>query len=247
MSERRKTPIDLKHIPANMCSTDLRLELLSQVPFFARFNPQDLVFVNQRFHEKGFTAEEFIYYEGDPAASFFVVADGRVKLIRHTASGKDVMLDLLTTGEFFGSLSTLEDELNAETVQAQTNTCVLTIEKHAFLKILDRFPSAAMAVLKITSQRLAEAQEMIRQISVYTVEQRLAFTLLRLADKFGKPSSLGLLIEVPLSRDDLAQMTATTTETASRVLSQFQKQGLIESGRQWISVKDRPALEKLAG
>jgi CRP/FNR family transcriptional regulator, nitrogen oxide reductase regulator len=247
MSERRKTPIELKPVPAHMCSIELRLEILSRVPFFAILPPQDLAKINQQFHEKGFSAEEYIYYEGDPAASLFVVADGRIKLIRHTVSGKDVMLDLLTPGEFFGSLSSLEQELNAETAQAQTNACILTIEKREFRKILDSFPGVAMAVLEITSRRLNAAQEMIRQISAYSVEKRLAFTLLRLADKFGKNSDVGLLIEVPLSRDDLAQMTGTTTESASRILSQFHKQGFIESGRQWIAVTDRLALERLAG
>jgi CRP/FNR family transcriptional regulator, nitrogen oxide reductase regulator len=247
MSERRKTPIELKPVPAHMCSTDFRLEILSQVPFFANLPPVDLVKINNRFHERGFSADEYIYYEGDPASSLFVVADGRVKLIRHTLSGKDVLLDLLKTGEFFGSLSHLEQELNAETAQAQTDVCILTIAKSEFRKILDTFPKVAIAVLEITSRRLNVAQEMIRQISGYSVEIRLAFTLLKLVDKFGKESDVGLLIEVPLSRDDLAQMIGTTTESASRVLSRFHKQGIIETGRQWIAVIDRPALEKHAG
>jgi CRP/FNR family transcriptional regulator, nitrogen oxide reductase regulator len=247
MAERRKNPLELNPVPADMCSTDLRLEILGRLPFFANLPLKDLVGINERFHEKGFSANKYIYYEGDPASSLFVVADGRVKLIRHTLSGKDVVLDLLTPGEFFGSLSHLEQELNAETAQAQTDVCILTIEKSEFRKILDTFPGVALAVLEITSRRLNAAQEMIRQISVYSIEKRLAFTLLKLADKFGKNSDVGLLIEVPLSRDDLAQMTGTTTESASRVLSQFHKQGLIESGRQWVAVTDRLALERLAG
>jgi CRP-like cAMP-binding protein len=78
------------------------------------------------------------------------------------------------------------------------------------------------------------------------VERRLAYTLLKLAEKFGQPKELGLLIQVPLSRDDLAEMAGTTTETASRVMSQFQKDGLIDSGRGWVAVTNRDGLEAAA-
>jgi CRP-like cAMP-binding protein len=86
---------------------------------------------------------------------------------------------------------------------------------------------------------------MVRQLSAHSVEHRIAFTLLKLADKFGERQDDGLLIQTPLSRDDLAEMTGTTTESASRAVSQFQKAGWIDTGRQWVKITDRQGLEEM--
>jgi CRP-like cAMP-binding protein len=81
---------------------------------------------------------------------------------------------------------------------------------------------------------------------VQTIEQRIAFTLLKLVNKVGEQKDIGLLIQLPLSKSDLAGMTGTSTEMASRIMSQFQKQGIIKTGRQWVSITDLKRLEHLA-
>jgi CRP-like cAMP-binding protein len=84
------------------------------------------------------------------------------------------------------------------------------------------------------------------QLSALPVEQRVALTLLKLGEKLGRENDSGLLIDVPLSRDELAEMTGTTPETVSRILSQLQNQKIIDSGRQWVTILNRPGLERLA-
>ncbi|MEJ2348330.1 MAG: Crp/Fnr family transcriptional regulator [Anaerolineales bacterium] len=246
MSERRKSPVDAESITPQMCSTDVRLEVLSRVPFFAGLADEDLRRINRLFREQGFASGEAIYFAGDPAARLYVVAEGKVKLMRHTWAGKDVMLDMLAPGEFFGSLSTLRHDQYPDTAQSQTAACVLSIESEEFRDILKDYPQVALKVLDITSERLKSAHETIRQLSVFSVERRIAHTLLKLGEKLGQQDKVGLLIQVPLSRDDLAEMTGTTTESASRVMSQFQKDGLIESGRQWVAITDLEGLESIA-
>lgn len=246
MKERRKTPLISEPVPAHQCSIDLRLKIIGGLPFFAGLKPEEIAEINRSFHEKGFQSEETIFFAGDPASHLYVVADGRVKLMRHTVAGRDVLLELLIPGEFFGSLSAAPEEEYPETAVAMTPVCVLSIDKAAFRAVLSRYPSAALKVLDIVGHRLQSAREMVRQLSAFSVEKRIAYVLLRLADKLGKRRSVGLLIDTPLSREDLAKMTGATVETASRVMSAFQRQGLIDSGRQWVSLKDRPGLEAIA-
>ena len=246
MSDRRKTPLEDEDIRPQACSVDLRLEILGQVPFFAGLSPESVSSINQLFHEHGYLSGEMIYLSGDPAKRLYVVAAGKVKLLRHTLKGKDVLLDILQPGEFFGSLSALGDDEYTETAQAQTDACILGIDSDSFRKILDSHPRVALKVLDTMAERLKSAQEMVRQLSVHSVERRIAYTLLKLGEKLGQEGEVGLLIQVPLSREDLAQMTGMSPETASRVLSQFQKDGLIESGRQWISIINKEALEAIA-
>lgn len=244
-SERRKSPVEPENIQVEMCSIDLRLQILSQVPFFAGLTPKEIQDINSRFTEQGFGPGDTIIYAGDPAEHLYVVAAGKVKLLRHTLAGKDLLIDILTTGEFFGSLQALGDAEYPDTATAQTTVCTLVIGANKFRQVLEQYPGVTLRVLEITANRLKSAHEMLRQVSAYSVEHRIAYTLLKLAEKLGEEQETGLLIQAPLTRDDMAEMTGTTTETASRVLSQFQKEGLINSGRQWIAIADLDRLKEM--
>ncbi len=246
MKIHRHTPLATEDITPQMCSTDVRLRILGQVPFFAHLGHGDIEAVNALFRERGYTPGETIYRAGDPAARLYVVASGKVKVTRPTPTGQDVLLEILTPGEFFGSLSALGDREYADTAQAQTACCVLGIGTHEFHSILERYPAVAMQVLNILASRLQEAQDTIHQLSANSVESRVAAALLKLAEKLGQETKNGTLIQMPLSRQDLAEMTGTTTETVSRVLSHFRKAGLISSGRRWIALTNRDRLKTLA-
>ncbi len=242
MPTQRKTPLVTDQIESHLCTVGLRLELLSLVPFYLGLAEQDLREINQLFVEKGYTAGEPIIFVGDPATRLYVVADGNVKLMQHALSGQDVLLDVLKPGEFFGSLSILGDDEYSETAVAHTPCCVISIGADEFRKILQDYPKVALKVIDIIAGRLKSAHEMIRQLSVHAVEQRIAHVLLKLAEKLGQEKDIGLLIQLPLSRADLAEMVGTTTESASRAMSQFQKAGLVRSGLRWVAITNREGL-----
>lgn len=246
MPHRRKSPVEPEAIEPHMCSVGLRLEILHHVPFFASLPHDAIEQINTRFRDQGFIEEEPIFYAGDPAARLYVVASGKVKLMRHTLAGQDVLLEILAEGDFFGSLSVLGDDVYPDTAIAQTTVCALSIGAEDFRTIMAQYPAVALAVLDITAARLREAHEAIRQISAHSAEQRIAYTLLKLADKLGEPQDVGLLIQMPLSREDIASMVGSTPETASRILSAFQKEGLIHTGRQWVAITDRDRLQEIA-
>jgi CRP-like cAMP-binding protein len=228
-----------------MCDLDLRLYILGRLPFFKGLPPEKISEINGLFIERGYTAGESIYLEGSPAQRLYAVADGNVKLMRHTMSGKDVMLDILKPGEFFGSMTHSGDDVYTETAYAHTPLCTLSVEGEDFRLLLVENPPIALNVMDSMAERLRSAQEMVRLLSVASVEQRLAYVLLKLGDKFGESGQVGLLIQMPLGRDDLAELIGTTTETASRVMSQFQKQRLIQTGRQWVAITDKSGLAAL--
>lgn len=228
-----------------MCDLELRLYILGRLPFFSGLPDSTISDINALFTERGYAVGEIIYFEKNPASRLYVVADGHVKLMRHTLSGKDVMLDVLNQGDFFGSLTHAEDDTYSETAHAHTPVCTLSIEGNDFRQILSRHPPVAIKVMEIMAQRLREAHEMVRLLSVSSVEQRLAHVLLKLGDKLGEKDDVGLLIQLPMGRGDLAELTGTTTETASRVMSQFQKEGLIQTGRRWVAITDKPGLAAL--
>jgi CRP/FNR family transcriptional regulator, nitrogen oxide reductase regulator len=246
MKHHRKSPLDSHFVDPHMCSLDLRLEILQRAPFFAGLSQAQLGEINSYFRETGFQPGERIYYEGDPAKRLYAIATGRVKLTRVTQSGKNILLDILAPGEFFGSLVVDAKDEYPETAESLTDTCILSIGAEEFQRIMLLHPSIAVRVMQALSERLKNAHEAVRQLSAYPVEKRIAYTLLQLGAKLGEKQEIGLLIQVPLSREDLADMTGTTTETASRVISQFQKDGLVVTGRQWIAITDWVGVSSLA-
>lgn len=244
--DRRTTPLEPEPIEPQMCSVDLRLQILRGLPFFAGLPDDAITAINPLFRETGYEPGEPIYYAGDPAERLFVVAAGKVKLLRHALSGQERVLDLLLPGDFFGSLPVLGEPVYPDTAQAHTLCCVLAISAEGFKTILDRYPPVTRALLAIVAERLRAAQAMLHQTGTAPVESRVAALLLKLAERLGDERAEGWLIQTPLSRQDIADMLGITVETASRTLSQFRKDGLIRSGRRWIAIADRERLAALA-
>lgn len=244
---RRYNPVSPVSITPEMhCSISEQRRLLSASPFFGSLSEEDIVDVQSQFHQHHYHAGDRIQNAGDAAIRLSVVAAGMVKIVRPTLDGQDVLLDFVGPGGYFGSLAELGDAVYREDVTAHTDCCILYTTAETFHSLLRRYSGAAIAALDIVTSRLGEAQETIEQLSAYSVERRVAAILLQLMDKIGTEREGDVLIEMPLSRQDIADMTGAKVETVSRVMSEFRRTGLIESGRRWISVLDTGALSDIA-
>lgn len=241
----RKSPVRLDWIDPEACTLEYRLKIIGRLPFFKHLAPDAIKDINERFHDRSYASGQVVYFEGDTAENLYLVAMGRVKLVRATSSGHDVLLDILHGGEYFGSLQGLGAALYSETAIAYADCCILQISSEDFDAILKRHPDVTLKLLNAVGKRLEESREQLAQLSTYTVEQRTAAALLHLAGKVGEAREQSVLIQLPLSRQDLAAMTGSTTETVSRVMSRFVKEGLVRSGRKWVAVADQKGLEEL--
>ena len=241
----RKSPVRLDWIDPAACTLDYRLKVIGRLPFFKALPPGAVSEINKLFHDHSYAASQPIYFEGDAAQYLCLVAMGRVKLVRNTTSGHEVWLDVLHGGEYFGNLAALGQATYSETAIAHTECCILQVSSWDFETILQRHPEVTLKVLSAVGRRLQQSQEVIKQLSSYTVEQRVASVLCRLAGKMGEQTEAGVLIQLPFARQDLAAMAGTTTETVSRVMSRFAAAGLVETGRKWVAVKDRAGLAEL--
>jgi CRP-like cAMP-binding protein len=216
--------------------------LLGNAPFFDQLSAAEVEDLAKSFRQAHYAMDQTIHYAGEDATRLSIVAAGRVKLVRPTLDGQDVLLDILGPGDYFGSLADLGDRTYREDATAHTECCVLYTTATEFQRLLGRYTVVALATLGIVSGRLRDAHETIEQISTYPVERRVAATLIRLAGQAGRTGGEGVLIEMPLSRQDLAGITGAQVETVSRVISDFRRRGLVESGRNWIAVRDLEGL-----
>lgn len=244
MKAKRKTPLNYQELSAGSCTHDSRLSILHNLPFFKSLTHDEIKDINNSFNDFKYNTDDIIYMSGDRSSRLCVVAAGSIKLIKQNESGKETLIDILKQGEFFGNLDPFGETCYEETAIAQLSSCVMKIDSDNFRKVLQKHPTASLTVLDIISKRLHEAQEMIKQLSAHSVENRIAYTLLKLAQKLGEQKEIGLLIQIPLSRNDLADMTGTTPETASRIIGKLKSEGIIKTGRKWIVINDIQKLTK---
>lgn len=189
---------------------------------------------------------EFVFLEGDPSLWLYIVKRGRIKILKHSRAGKDVVLELLGPGEIFGGVAVLEKRPYPAAAQAMEETEVLKIPRDALLRLSERYPSIVKEMALMIGQRLRTAHESVKSLAVEPVEPRLAATLMRLADREGQPSGMGIELPFHLTRQSLADMTGTTVETAIRVVSRWIRQGLVADDGRRLIVKNPEALRGVA-
>lgn len=245
---RRRVPLATTCGQPHACPRPVRMQVLSRVGWFAGLTEPELDAVDARLVSLSWGEGDALYRVGDPAEHLYVLAAGRVKTTHPTPGGGEVITDVLVPGDLFGTLSTLGDPVHRETAEALTTSCALRMDLSAFRAVLTEHPQVAMRVLDDVAARLAAARTgAVRSVSG-TVEQRVAAVLLRLADRVGHERHAGgTLLQLPLTRTDLAAMTGSTPESVSRVMSRLKRDGVVDSGRRWTSVLDRTRLAALAG
>lgn len=222
----------------------VRMYVLARAPYFLGLSEDELDSIDRRMATRSWAPDDRLYQAGDPAETLYVVAEGRVKLSQVTASGTETVTDILVPGELFGAMGALGEPYHLQTASALVGSCTLRIDQDDFREVLAEHPRVGLRVLDDVAARLTRAQSDIGGQTTDTVPQRVATALLRLADKLGEDRGReGTMLEVPLSRADLAGLARSTPESVSRIMSRWKKDGLIDSGRRWTALRDRQRLE----
>ncbi len=214
------------------------------MPLFAGLSAEELARVGARTTSLSWAEGDRLYWDGQPAQHLHILAIGRAKAVHNSRNGEETVVGVLAPGDVFGGLITLGRPTYTETVEALTTVCALRIDTATFRQIALEHPSVALQALDEVATALVHARTQVGEQATSTVAQRVAATLIRLADKFGSAQAgdRGTLIQIPLSRADLAGLTGSTPESVSRVMSRLRKDGIIDSGRRWTSVLDRDRL-----
>jgi CRP/FNR family transcriptional regulator, nitrogen oxide reductase regulator len=223
-----------------------RRDILAALPIFGGLSDRDWDKILDLFSERQYQKDDYIFLEGEAPEALYVVKSGKVKVLRHSTDGKDVVLRVASHGELLGTVGTFDGGGYPGTAQAIENCDLLVVARNDCLTLCSRYPVFALAVIADLGSRLRSSAEQIRSLAVERVEQRIARTLLKLAETAGSDVSDGRVIEMPLTRQDVADMTGTTVETAIRVMSKFRRLGLIRTRRGKVVLVDREALLEIS-
>jgi CRP-like cAMP-binding protein len=221
-------------------------EVIRRTTMFKRLSELDRKHLAAVSHIKRYGKGDRVFGEGEPSDVFTVVASGRVKIVKMTPAGKDVILEIFGTGDPFGAVAAYEGRpFPASAIALEDTVCLIT-PRNAFFALLEQHPSLVRGLLLGLTQRLVELTNRLTEMTGGRVEARIARLFLKLADNMGRPGAGGIAIPMSLSRQELADLTGTTIETCIRVMSRWGKEDLVRTEKDGFVIADKAALEELA-
>jgi CRP-like cAMP-binding protein len=189
-----------------------------------------------RVAERRYSAKDTIFAPGDPDGQLYFLLEGTVRLYRLYGGYKEATIALLKDGGVFGELTLEATPWQNAFAEAVTYTRVLTVRKPVLTEVIKHRPEFALKLISSFSERLRQSDEVIESLLDREVSARLATLLSHLGDRFGEPDGSGTVLKVRLTHQDLANMIVSTREAVSKVMSEFQRDGLIKVRNRTISV-----------
>ena len=212
-----------------------KAQILRDSSIFYSLNDDEL---SELSIERSFMSNEFIFWDGDAPEWFYIIAEGKVKVLKHSSLGKEFIIAFFGPGEMFGEVAVFENKPYPASAQTVAETKVVGIKRDKFLSFLANRPQVALKIINVLAGRLRDAQSRLRDLAGERVGQRLANVLLMLSAKLGST--------LPFTRQEIAEMVGTTTETAIRVMSHLKDRGIIRSVRGKVIILDEEKLRLLS-
>ena len=188
---------------------------------------------------------EILFRQDEPAEALFLVETGRLKLTQLTAEGRQVIVRIVGPGEVFAAMAVLDGKAYPFTAEAVEEGEVLAWPRSVLSELFRQHPEFQAGVLAVVGAHARETLDRFRELATEPVPQRLARALLRLVPLGDQCCADGIFLE-GITQQQLADLAATTLYTVSRVLSQWESEGLVETGRGKIRIRSRQRLSELA-
>ncbi|MFC1480685.1 Crp/Fnr family transcriptional regulator [Candidatus Neomarinimicrobiota bacterium] len=221
--------------------------ILREVPIFSELTDQEIDTIMQMANRRVFNKNTMILLEEDAAETLFIIEYGSVKITRLNDEGREVILALLGSAEFFGEMALLDGQGRSANVMALEETALYTLIRRDFLDVLNRFPSISIQLLKEMTQRLRKSDQQIKSLSLSDAEHRIGISLHRIAEDMGIFKMGQVVIKRMPYQQDIANMAGTSRETVSRMLKNLEIKGLIERDGRRLIILDYGSFTRIFG
>ncbi len=212
--------------------------LLAPLPPFSRLQSGQIREILDQATPRRFDAGATIFEANGEAGTFFLLLDGYVRVIRTTVDGDQVVVLHIPSGQLFGFAKAIGRTTYPATAVAAADCVALTWPMRLWDEFVRKYDGFSTVTYKTIGERMEEIQDRIVEMSTLHVEQRVANALLRLIRQTGRKTDEGITIDFPITRQDISEMSGTTLHTVSRLLSSWEKQGVVLSKRKKITVTD---------
>jgi len=211
-------------------------DILARCALFKEIPPADRHAILAAGRERRVVVGEYFFHQGEASNLLYVLMAGQVKLTQVTEAGNQVVIGYFGPGAGLGIVVALSNMPYPLSAEAMEPCLAVDWRREQMQALMRRYPQLALNSLEMVGERFAELQGRFRDLATRRVEQRVARALLRLVRQFGKKMPQGVLIDIPLSRQSLAEMTGTNLYQVSRMVSQWEKEGIVQSDRQKIII-----------
>ncbi|MFA5809333.1 MAG: Crp/Fnr family transcriptional regulator [Thermoleophilia bacterium] len=218
--------------------TDTRKKYLKKTPIFSDLNDEELEEIVPLVVKRKLKKNTVVFHENDPASTFYLVKTGMVKIYKASADGREQVLTILGDGQIFGDVPAFDGGPYPASAATMSDSEIYLIRREDLNEVVRRHPEIALKIIRVLGLRLRQTLELVRDLSFKQVPHRLAGLLFRLADDYGTETEKGILIDLPLSRQELADIVGTSRETVTRELKKMEKLRMLELNRRLITITD---------
>lgn len=190
--------------------------------------------------------DTLVFSQGDNGVRAHAVVEGGVRIAQSGGDGAQVVVRFIGPGEMFGTVSLFTDGRYPADAVALVETLEASWSEAELLDLMNHYPQIAINVIRIIGKRLQEVQNRVRELATQRAERRVAHAVLRLARQAGHNTVDGTAIAFPLRRKDVADIAGTTLHTASRILTGWEKAGLLVSHSQRLTLRNPSAILRIA-
>ncbi len=215
------------------------------VPYFASVPDAEVARFARHLQVLVRGPREFVVVEGEPCLGFYLVRSGRARIFRTGADGREQIFRLAAAGDTFGEVPVFDGGPNPATVEALEPAVAILFPTTAVTALGKQFPEVNDALLQHFARRLRSFTELVEQLSLQTVQNRIARYLYMLAREEGSPSTEGIVVPRVMTQQDLASLVGSVREVVSRTLRVMEQDGVVEIRRREIVVRDLDALARL--
>jgi CRP/FNR family cyclic AMP-dependent transcriptional regulator len=220
--------------------------VLKRAPLFDGLDDESARALRRQMSDLKLSRGEHLFLEGQDGDRLYVVLDGKLKLTRAAADGRENLWSVLGPGEMFGELSLFDPRPRTSTASAVTEATVAALAHDALRHLLLDRPEVSMHMLQALARRLRRANDVVADLVFTDVPARVAKNLLDLADRFGEQERDGLHVHHDLTQEELAQLVGASRETVNKALADFAARGWLQISARSVLILDAERLRKRA-
>lgn len=221
--------------------------LLTGLPPFSRLDRAQIRDILDLAAPKRHDPGSAVFTEGAGADRFYLLLDGVIRVVRTTETGEQIIALHISPGQLFGIAPALKRDTYPATAIAAVECLSLSWPVRLWDTFVSRYDGFATESYRTLGERLGEMHARIAELATKAVEQRVAAAILRMANQTGRKTAEGVEIAFPITRQNISEMTGTTLHTVSRLLSNWERDGMVKSARKRVVVTDPHRLVLLSG
>lgn len=229
------------------CQHCLNKLCMHKVPIFSMLNHEELVRISEWVEHREYKRGEAVFNAGDKVDSLMILNEGHAKAYKYTPDGREQILYVFSEGDFFGEQYLLSKGQAAYTVEALVTVRLCKLSRSQFQQLLFRYPHIAVKIIEELGERMGRLESTMQSMGVRSVDARIGALIMDFSSKYGKPAGEGVLVQLPLSREGMANYLGIARETVSRKLGQMENEGIIRSvSNKSLLILNKEALKEIA-